>query len=99
MLAVLTTFASAVNPVIAKMRSLGWLAGRRNNQEIDEHRQLSFSHRSKSDEPTQLAYEVRAGLELANNRLGSRDRRSAPTTPRHRPRDAPAPRRARSVFP
>ncbi len=61
--------ASEVMPVTKAMRAKGWDVGCLYNQETDEHPQLYFSHQFKTGNATQLAQEIRAGLNLTNSKL------------------------------
>jgi hypothetical protein len=58
--------ADEVMPVVARMRSLGWLVGCLYNQETDEKPQLYFSHMLKVSDPYELAAEIREGLDLTD---------------------------------
>jgi hypothetical protein len=63
--------ASEINDVTRVMRGAGWDSGCLYNQETAEHPQLYFQHMIKAGDPTELANEVRAGLNLMRMRFAS----------------------------
>ena len=63
--------ASEINDVTRTMRSAGWDSGCLYNQETAEHPQLYFQHMIKAGDPTELANEVRAGLNVMRMRFAS----------------------------
>jgi hypothetical protein len=55
-----------ITDVMRVMRAAGWDIGCLYNQETDEHPQLFFSHQFKTGDPSELAAEIRRGLDRMN---------------------------------